>query len=49
MTKAELEHKCGTPEEFAEAIWMMCDNMLITPADAKERVFDYWKEWEAAK
>ncbi len=49
MTKSELEYKHGTPEEYAEAQWLMCENLIITPADAKERVFEYWKEWEAAE
>lgn len=49
MTKQELEHKHGAPEEFAEAVWLACDNLMITPAEAKETITKYWEEWEAAE
>lgn len=49
MTKQELEHKHGTPEEFAEAVWLACDNLMITPMEAREAITNYWKEWEEAE
>lgn len=49
MTKRELEYRHGTPEEFSEALWLACDQMTITPADAKEAILAYWQDWEEAE
>jgi hypothetical protein len=39
----------GTPEEFAVAVWTACDDLFCTPAEAKQAIEKYSKEYALAQ
>lgn len=47
-TKEELLKQSGTPEDFASAVWMACNDGFCTDAEAYAAIAKYRETWAAA-